>query len=226
MESTYLALENGFHYFNCLYNQWYITCSIKVRGRMKYQRKHIPFKQQLNIVITLVAILTIIEVINFLTFRSLVQFGILPRNLLSLPFIFTAPFIHGGLWHFFSNIIPLGVFSFLLLQHGKTRFYMVTVTCILLTGISVWLFARSASHVGASGLIYSYFGYLLFAGIISRELKLIVISIVVGFIYGGMVFGVLPVHAYVSWESHLFGLLSGIICAFWWGKVEKKTIKA
>ncbi len=167
-------------------------------------------------------ILTVIEVINLLTFRSLVQFGILPRNLLSLPFIFTAPFIHGGLWHFFSNIVPLGIFSFLLLQHGKSRFYMVTVTCILLTGICVWLFARSASHVGASGLIYSYFGYLLFAGIISREFKLIVISIVVGFVYGGMVFGVLPVHAYVSWESHLFGLLSGIACAFWWGRLATK----
>jgi len=189
---------------------------------MKHHRHQISFKQQLRLVMIFMIILTVIEVINLLTFRSLVQFGILPRNLLSLPFIFTAPFIHGGLWHFFSNIVPLGIFSFLLLQHGKSRFYMVTVTCILLTGICVWLFARSASHVGASGLIYSYFGYLLFAGIISREFKLIVISIVVGFVYGGMVFGVLPVHAYVSWESHLFGLLSGIACAFWWGRLATK----
>jgi membrane associated rhomboid family serine protease len=191
---------------------------------MKFQRNHIPFKQQLRMVMIFMAILSVIEVVNFLTFRSLVQFGISPRNLLSLPFIFTAPFIHGGLWHFFSNIIPLGIFSFLLLQHGKTRFYMVTVTCILLTGISVWLFARSANHVGASGLIYSYFGYLLFAGIISREFKLIVISILVGFVYGGMVFCVLPLKAYVSWDSHLFGLLSGIACAFWWGKLEAKEM--
>jgi membrane associated rhomboid family serine protease len=191
---------------------------------MKYHRNHIPFKQQLRMVVVFMAILAVIEIVNLLTFRSLVQFGISPRNLSSLPFIFTAPFIHGGLWHFFSNIVPLGIFSFLLLQHGKTRFYIVTVTCILLTGISVWLFARSANHVGASGLVYSYFGFLLFAGIISREFKLVLISIAVGFVYGSMVFGVLPLNAYVSWESHLFGLLSGIACAFWWGKLEAKRI--
>lgn len=189
---------------------------------MKYQRKLIPYKKQLRIVMTFMAILTVIELINFFTFRSLVALGISPRNISSLPFIFTAPFIHGGIWHFLSNIVPLGIFSFLLLQHGQSRFYMITVTCILLTGICVWLFARSANHVGASGLIYSYFGYLLFAGIISREFKLILISIVVGFVYGGMVFGVLPMNAYVSWESHLFGLLSGIACAFVWGKLEAR----
>ncbi len=191
---------------------------------MKYHRNKIPYKQQMRMVMIFMAIITVIEVVNFFTFRSLVQFGISPRNILSLPFIFTAPFIHGDLWHFFSNIVPLGVFSFLMLQHGKSRFYIITITCILLTGISVWLLARNATHVGASGLIYSYFGYLLFAGIISREIKLIFISIAVGFLYGGMVFGVLPLNPYVSWESHLFGLLSGIVCAFWWGKLEAKKI--
>jgi membrane associated rhomboid family serine protease len=187
---------------------------------MKYQRNHIPFKQQMRTVVIFMAIMATVEVINMLTARSLVQFGISPRNLLSLPFIFTAPFIHGDFLHFLSNIVPLGVFSFLMLQHGKTRFYMITITCILVTGISVWLFARSATHVGASGLIYSYFGYLLFAGIISREIKLVFISIGVGFLYGGMIFGVVPMNPYVSWESHLFGLLSGIMCAFWWGRLE------
>lgn len=193
---------------------------------MKHHRNHITFKQQLRIVMIFMAILALIEVVNLFTFRSLVHLGISPRNVSSLPFILTAPFIHGSIWHFISNIIPLGIFSFLLLQHGRTRFYRVTITCILLTGICVWLFARSANHVGASGLIYSYFGYLLFAGIISREFKLIVISVVVGFVYGGMVFGVLPLNTYVSWESHLFGLLSGILCAFWWGKLEPKKLVA
>jgi membrane associated rhomboid family serine protease len=191
---------------------------------MKYHRDHIPFKQQMRMVMIFVGIIAAIEVVNFFTFRSLVQFGISPRSFLSLPFILTSPFIHGDIWHFLSNIVPLGVFSFLMLQYGKSRFYIVTITCILLTGMSVWLFARNVTHVGASGLIYSYFGYLLFAGVISRELKLILISILVGFLYGGMVFGVLPMNPYVSWESHLFGLLSGIACAFWWGKVKQQTM--
>ena len=191
---------------------------------MAPRRNLISLKQQLRLVMMFVLLLTVIELINMFTFRSLVYFGISPRNVSSLPFILTAPFIHGDFWHFFSNIVPLAIFSFLLLQHGKARFYAVTVISILLTGICVWLFARNGNHVGASGLIYSYFGYVLVAGIISRELKLIFISIAAGFLYGGMVFGILPIDAYISWESHLFGLLSGIVCAFFWGRVKVKSM--
>lgn len=191
---------------------------------MSFARNRISLKQQFRLIMMFVLLLTVIELINIFTFRSLTHFGILPRNLSSLPFIFSAPFIHSDLGHFFSNIVPLAIFSFLLLQHGKTRFYTVTLVSILLTGICVWLFARKGNHVGASGLIYSYFGYVLVAGILSREFKLIFISLAAGFLYGGMIFGILPVDAYISWESHFFGLLSGIVCAFFWGKVRVKNI--
>lgn len=183
----------------------------------------LPFKQQLRMVSAFVLLVTIIEVINLFTLGWMHQFGIIPRTVSSLPFILTAPFIHGDLWHYFSNIVPLAIFSLLLLQHGKSRFYAVTVLCILVSGLCVWLFARSANHIGISGLVYGYFGYLVAAGFISREIKLILIAIVVGVSYGGMVFGILPLNAYVSWESHLFGLLTGIACAFLMGK--RNTIR-
>jgi membrane associated rhomboid family serine protease len=84
------------------------------------------------------------------------------------------------------------------------------------------MFGRTAIHVGASGLIYGYFGYLLLAGWLSRELKLILISLFIGVGYGGLVFGILPSNPYISWEGHLFGFVSGLGCALIWGRVKKK----
>ena len=86
----------------------------------------------------------------------------------------------------------------------------------------VWLLGREALHLGASGLIYGYFGFLIFAGFISKRLKLIAISLLVSFFYGGMIFGVLPVAGFISWESHLFGFLIGVVAAKLWAKDIKR----
>lgn len=142
----------------------------------------------------------------------------MPRNTEALYGVILAPLLHGSLMHFFSNIVPLAIFSLLMLQHGAKRFALVTTVCILISGILVWFFGRAIIHVGASGLIYGYFGYLLLAGILSKEVKLILISLLVGFGYGGLIFGVLPSYPYISWESHLFGFIAGIACALLWGK--------
>lgn len=82
----------------------------------------------------------------------------------------------------------------------------------------MWFFGRSANHIGMSGVIYGLFGYLLVAGFISREFKLFMISGLVAFMYGGLIFGVLPTMPGVSFESHLFGFIIGIIMAFILGK--------
>ncbi|WP_428982833.1 rhomboid family intramembrane serine protease [Paraglaciecola aquimarina] len=146
------------------------------------------------------------------------QFGNIPRYVPGLTGIITGPFIHGSLQHYLSNIFPLCIFSYLLLQYGIHRYLLVTVWITLLTGILVWLFARSATHIGVSGVVYGYFGYLLLAGFLSRKIKLMIISLVVGFFYGGLIFGVLPSSPYVSWESHLFGFISGLVAARLWAK--------
>ncbi len=181
--------------------------------------KKISFKQQINIVISLSLVLAIVEIINLLTGRSLNQFGLIPRHIPGLMGILTAPLLHGSLWHFFSNIIPFALFSFLLLQHGTKRYLQVTLVCTIGSGLLVWIFARSAVHVGASGLIYGYFGYLVLAGILSKKLKLIIIALFVGISYGTLVFGVLPLNSYISWESHLSGLLIGLAFAYY---IERK----
>ena len=99
------------------------------------------------------------------------------------------------------------------LQHGIKRYVLVSLWLILATGVLVWLFGRSAIHVGMSGVVYGYFGYLVLAGFLSKEPKLILISLAVIVFYGGMIVGVVPEKAFVSWESHLFGFISGLAAA-------------
>lgn len=186
---------------------------------MGFKRTHISIGSQFKVVFWLAATITIIEGLNLFLGRSLNAYGLIPREVDGLVGVATAPFLHGSLMHYFSNIVPLCIFAFLLLQHGAVRFWLVTVVIIALSGMLVWGLGRTAIHVGASGLIYGYFGYLLVAGWLSREIKLLAISLFVGVGYGGMIWGVLPSMPYVSWEFHLFGFLAGIFAAMKWGRV-------
>lgn len=190
---------------------------------MSFKRQHINFNSQVRVVLTICLLIAGIEVFNLFTGRYLNQFGLMPRNADALHGVILAPLLHGSLMHFLSNIVPLAIFSFLMLQHGAKRFALVTAGCVLISGALVWFFGRTAIHVGASGLIYGYFGYLLLAGILSGEIKLIFISLLVGFGYGGLIFGVLPSSPYISWESHLFGFVSGLGCALLWSRDKSTT---
>ncbi len=160
--------------------------------------------------ILLVAAIWIIEVVNLMLGHGLASWGILPRNVGGLVGIPLAPFIHGGFWHAVSNTVPLIVLGGLTLAAGPRRFWSTTVGVILLTGLLVWLIARGAYHVGASGLVFGYFGVLMGRALIERSLLSILIAIATLILYGGMLWGVLPVRSFVSFESHLFGLLAGI----------------
>lgn len=185
-----------------------------------YRFKTLDTAQQLRFVASVFALLCAIEGLNLLTGRALNQFGLIPREVSALPGILLSPFLHGNLWHFFSNIVPICVFCFFMLQYGTRRFVVVTLFIIVATGLLVWLFGREARHVGISGLVYGYFAFLLLAGFLSRKPKLIVISLIVGFFYGGLIFGVLPSRPFVSWESHLFGFVAGLVAAKRWADMN------
>ena len=178
------------------------------------QNKLAPFAKQIRFVGFVFALLAIIELINLATGRVLNQFSIVPRDLDSLIFILTAPFLHADIQHFFSNIITLCVFALLTMQFGQKKFFIVSVLLIVSTGVLVWLFARTAYHLGASGVIYGYFGYLVLAGFLSKKISLTMISLFVAVFYGAMVWGVLPSRPYISWEAHLFGFVSGVGLAY------------
>lgn len=180
--------------------------------------KTLTLTQQLRFVFILFCILLGVEILNILTGRGLSQFGTLPRTIVGLRGILFSPFLHGSILHFSANIVPFCLFTWLMLQYGVKRYVYSSAFIILVTGLLVWLFARSAMHIGASGTIYGYFGFLVIAGFLSGRIKLLLISLVVGFFYGGLIFGVVPSNPYVSWESHLFGFISGAVAAILWAR--------
>jgi len=178
-------------------------------------------KQKFQPIIMLVIVIWIVEVVNILLGHSLASWGILPRSFSGLIGIPLAPFIHAGFWHTVSNTIPLLILGGLTLASGQKRFWSSTIGAILLTGILVWLFARSSYHVGASGLVFAYFGILMGRALIERSVVSILVAVVTIVLYGGMLWGVLPIRSFVSFESHLFGLIAGVVVVWLDNRIEK-----
>ena len=180
--------------------------------------KRVPINRQLYLIMTLCGCLTAIEVINILSGRMLNGYGLIPRDLHYLSGILTASFLHGSISHFASNIVPFAVFSLLMMQYGRSAYMRLSLTIILSTGLMVWLFGRPALHIGASGVVFGYFGFLVTAGFRSQQIKHLAISIFVAIAYGSLIWGVLPGVPGVSFESHLFGALSGALLGFRFGR--------
>lgn len=162
-----------------------------------------------------VALIWLLEVIDLTLFRGgLDQFGIRPRSLVGLVGIALAPVLHGGFGHLAANTLPFIILGWLILLRNTRDLFVVTAVTALASGLGVWIFGASYSvHIGASGVIFGYFGYLLLRGYFERSALSIALSLVVGLFYGGMIWGVFPTYFRVSWEGHLFGFLGGVIAA-------------
>jgi membrane associated rhomboid family serine protease len=140
--------------------------------------------------------------------------GIAPRSQDGLIGIVAAPFLHAGFEHLWANTIPLAVLGVLIFLRGAGRFLTVTLIVTALGGLGVWLVGDVHSvHIGASGLIFGYLGFLLAAGLYERSAGAIVVAVVAGLLYGGALWGVLPGQPGVSWEGHLFGFVAGVVSA-------------
>lgn len=177
-----------------------------------------PLSFQIRVLLTLGALLIVIEVVNLLTGNALNQFGVVPRSLSHLPYIFTAPFLHGTPTHLMANLVPLLLFMWLTMQWGRRTFLIATLSALIIGGLGVWLFGRTATHIGASGMVYGYFGFLVLAGFRSKKVKYLLISLLVAALYGGMLVGVLPTSKFISFEYHLFGFIGGLIAAWHWAR--------
>ncbi len=172
--------------------------------------------------ISWVVVLWAIEVIDFILPLDLDQWlGLRPRNLSSLlPGLIFAPFLHGSFGHLASNTLSLVVLAWLVIISGWRQFWVTSVVVVLGSGLGTWLFGQANSvHIGASGLVFGYLGFLMSHGILQRSIVWILVAVGVGAVYGSMIWGVLPMEEGISWEGHLFGFLAGIFAA--WAQREK-----
>jgi len=170
----------------------------------------------------LVIILWLVKAVELLFSVSFSEYGLYPLQLKGIPGIFISPFLHADLAHLFANSLPLLLLGALLFYFYKEISWSVLLLLYLATGLWVWTFARgNAVHIGASGVIYGLAAFLFFSGIIRRETRLMVITLLVTFLYGGLIWGIFPQffpNKPISWESHLMGLLAGLILALYFRK--------
>ncbi len=162
---------------------------------------------------------------NVLLGGTLSQHGIIPRHVAGLPGILWAPFLHGSFAHIVANTVPLFVLGAVLCARGRPEFMLVTLCGILLTGGLTWIFARPASHIGASGLIFCYFGYLASLAWFNRTFGTLLLSVACLLAYGGILRGIFPNAPGISWESHACGLISGVTLAWFATKLKNTTLE-
>ena len=163
-----------------------------------------------------VFLMWLVKIIEILFETNLSFLGIYPLELKGLPGILFSPLIHENFKHLFDNSLPLFFLGTAVFYFYSEVAIKVSVWTYLLTGIFVWFAGREAWHIGASGLVYGFASFLFFSGIIRRYFRLIALSLLVVFLYGSMVWGMLPeLYKNVSWESHMLGFVSGIILSVW-----------
>ena len=142
------------------------------------------------------------------------RIAIVPRTSGGLLGILTAPFVHGNLAHLAANLPPFLVLGVLVLRHGERTFIRTALFIVLGSGLLLWLLGRSAAHMGASGVIFGFFGYLIALAYFSRSLTDILIAGAVLLVYGSMLAGIKPARNGTSFEGHFFGLVAGVATAW------------
>ena len=172
-------------------------------------------KTQAVILLGFIALIWAIELVDFVVFSGgLDSYGIHPRSANGLVGILLAPLLHGGFDHLIANTGPLLVLGwFVMLRETRDIFVVATIGTVV-GGLGVWLIGASNSvHIGANIVVFAFLGYLLVRGFMERRVLPIIGSLIVAFLYGGALWGVLPGTSGVSWEGHLFGFIGGILAA-------------
>lgn len=169
-----------------------------------------------DVIIFPFAITITLWIVFWLEIRFGVKFskmGIYPLKLEGLRGILLSPFIHGSLKHLFNNSVPLLVLTTSLFYFYRNIRWRVFILGALFTGVFTWFLGRPAWHIGASGVIYMLASFLFFKGILSKKYQLIALSLIVVFLYGGMLWYLLPIDPKISWEGHLSGFIVGFLFA-------------
>lgn len=177
------------------------------------ERARANFRLAAKIALAFVALLWVIQLLNWGLDLGLERFGVRPRELAGLLGVLLAPLLHAGFSHLLANSLPLLVLGTVMLHLYPNSALKVIPSVYFGPGIAVWLFARESVHLGASGLVYGLVTYIFVAGLIRRDTRAIAASLLVSFMYGALAWGVLPIQPGVSWETHLAAALIGLTLA-------------
>ena len=163
--------------------------------------------------------LWVIKLSEYVFHVDLYQLGLYPREIKGLTGVVFAPLLHADFNHLFSNSIPLLVLGAGLFYFYREIGYKVFFSIYVMTGLWVWVSARPVYHIGASGVVYGLASFLFFSGLIRRHSYLMAFSLFVVFLYGSMIWGMIPLKNGVSWESHLMGAAAGLVCASYYRNI-------
>ncbi len=177
------------------------------------RKDSLHLKRSFSIVASFTAILWLIKIIESLTGAELFKYGIFPGQLSGLAGILWAPLIHSSYSHLFANTMPLLILGTALL-YGYPKSAKIVIPAVYIgTGLGVWLFARHSYHIGASGLAFGFMFFVFTIGAFRWDRRASVLSMLVFFLYGSMIWGIFPSEPDISFESHFFGALIGIVLA-------------
>lgn len=182
------------------------------------ERARANFHLAFGLALGFVALLWVIHLVSL--GPELQRFGIRPREPAGLVGLLFAPLLHGDFSHLIANSMPLVVLGTGMLYLYPQAAFRVLLGVWLGTGVLVWLLARPALHIGASGLVYGLFAYIFLAGLIRRDLRALAAAMLVFFLYGSLAWGVLPLRAGVSWETHLIAAVIGLLAAVYYRRLD------
>lgn len=173
------------------------------------------FTTQAKTLTGFVVLMWIVEILDHVIFSGyLNNFGIRPRYIPGLWGILFSPFLHGDFPHLIANTVPFLMLGWAVMLTSLEDFWIVTLITAIVSGLGVWILGDPNSvHIGASGLIFGYLGFMMLRGYFERSSASIALSLLITFFYGGLVWGVLPWQPGVSWEGHLFGFIGGGMAA-------------
>lgn len=195
-------------------------------GRSEAEAMIAEAKRALWVMVGLLAVMWLIQIINSIDGYGLSsEFGIDAREPSSLPEIFSAPFLHANWAHIEANSGPLFVFGFLAAYRGVKKWLAVTVLIVIASGLGVWFVGPSIGvTVGASGLVFGYFGYIIVRGLFDRHLIDIVIGLVMALCFAYQFSSLLPTDEQVSWQGHMFGFVGGIVGGWLFRERHRKAV--
>lgn len=200
-------------------------------GRARPPRGRIYVKRAAVVMLAWVALLWVLEAVDQAGDNKLDKYAITPREFGELRDVIPASFMHFGWDHLSANTVPLLVLGFLAAMRGVGRFVGVAAVIMVVSGLGVWLIApANTATAGASGVVFGLFGYVAVRGFVDRRLSDVLTGVVVALVYGSMLWGVLPtdevVEQSISWQGHLFGLLGGVLAAFYFSDRRRGALQA